>query len=122
MKKKNTYQIPHIIQISEVDYQKYLFERFWKWCQIHAGTIPYKEQFLVANPAVSKWFFNEISKCEREFMIIVTLLKKPDRNTLIIQLKICLDQINKIYPSALVECPKTKNNYTIKRFTNIYPN
>lgn len=118
----STSQIPQILQTSEADYQRFLFECFWNWCQIHADNNSFKEQQLVSNTAIAKWFFNEVEKYEREFLVILTLLTRPNKQTLVTQLKICIEQINAIYPSALFAPCKPKTNYTIKLFTNIYPN
>lgn len=120
----NKNKIIDYLQLTSAQYDEQLFQTYWSWCQLH-GKVPSHIQQLMANTALSKWWYAEYSKLETQFCNAVPFLPKR-KDILEHHFYGFTVQINTIYPKALIEAIKLstkKEELTIiKKMPNYYAN
>lgn len=123
MKPTSKNQVIDYLQWTTDEYEQRLFKAIWNWCIVHGQTSSVTQQ-LMASSKINKWFMNEYSKLEFQFILIAENVPCSTKQ-LEDHYKACTAQITDIWPKVLLEDIKRNNDFNSKLITNtptIYAN
>lgn len=101
---------------SATEYDAFVFEQYWQWCLKH-GTYPSVIQQMLVNQPINQWFLRQYQKQEKAFLKTVPTLPQNPKNLRLIYV-FFIDQVQVLYPSALIKSLKQNNQFSKKTTTN----
>lgn len=110
-------QVMDYLQWSSEEYESRMYLAMFKWCEKH-GKFPSLIQQLLANSQINKWFLQQYSKYEQQFIKIAELdpnnLKRLEGHY-----KACTAEIQDVYPKPLLEQIKSNPIFSQTYLINV---
>jgi hypothetical protein len=112
------------LQLTTEQYNEIVFQNYWNWC-LKYGKTPAHTQQLLACSTVNKWWMNEYSKLEVQFINAIGVL--PLRKDILEHTFYAFTvQIFANYPKPLIDAIRNDNLKneveTIKKYPSYYAN
>lgn len=97
--------------ISSAEYDERIFITFWNWCKDRASSES-ETQELLANARVNKWFLNQYTQLENEFIQLVETFPKKLRDAKPEYYRTTTEIFN-LYPKPLLDGYKNNKDFKI---------
>jgi hypothetical protein len=108
----NKNKVMDYLMISSEEYDEMILNTFWNWCDKWAtsGSV---FQGLVANSALNKWFLQQHSRLEKDFIDLVEFFPNKFNNAKF-NYHSCTAEIFLLYPKPLINACKNNIDYSMR--------